>query len=251
MRRFFIEPGAVSGKEAILTGPEVKHIRQVLRLEPGSQVSLFDGTGTIFLAKLKEISKSRVVASVIEKKQHLERPPFLHLAQGLIKKKNMELITQKATELGVASIRPFHSQHGSINYQPDSQHERWQRIALEACKQCDRPLPPICHKATDFKGILSQPADLKLFCWEKETGGGLESVQGQLTKNATDSVLLLIGPEGGFNHGEAKKAEECGFLPITLGSLTLRAETASLAAISIVQYLLGKMSLERENTPLG
>lgn len=248
MRRFFVDPENFSGSTAILTGTEARHIATVLRLPTGSRITLFDGSGSFYEAVITQITSKTIEAAIeaitpyFESDQ--EQQCRLHLGQALIKGKKMELIIQKATELGVDSLHPFKSTFVSVKGNPGNRFERWAKIALEACKQCNRPKPPDLHPPVDFNELLKatakQPYDLKLIFWEEELQNSLPDI----FKQHADirSAFLLIGPEGGFSTEEARQAKAHGFQSVTLGSRILRAETAAMAAMTILQYKLGNLS---------
>jgi len=248
MRRFFIDPGNIIGPSAVLTGNEARHISAVLRLTPGTIITLFDGSGSYFEALLTKISPSRVEAKIISIIPYIETPedapPSLHLAIGLLKGKKMAFIIQKITELGVASLRPFRSRYCAAHEPETGRLYRWQKIALEACKQCNRPKPPDLHEVTDFKTMLSASGadeyDLKLIFWEETGQKSLQEALGPL--GATKSIHILIGPEGGFSPDEVVDAVDAGYQLVTLGSRILRAETAAVAAVAILQHELGNLA---------
>ena len=156
----------------------------------------------------------------------------------------MDFIIQKMTELGIESVRPFRSQYCAAFDPAADRLSRWQKIALEACKQCNRPKPPDLHAITDFKNLLpvseGDEHNLKLIFWEETGQKSLQEILG--TVNEIKSALILIGPEGGFNSGEVAAAVAAGFFPVTLGSRILRAETAAITAVSILQYELGNLT---------
>ena len=243
LRRFFISPTDITGQTAQLTGPEAHHLRTVLRLKPGDPITFFDGTGARYQARIERILKDQVTATIIE--HSLDPPPkvSLHLGQALLKGQKMDLILQKATELGVDTIWPFYSEHGIHKPQKDAQMERWQRIVLEACKQCNRAKPPAIHLPQAITDLLAQspPCDTRLIFWEHETRQTLDKI---IAEQETDcrSVLFLLGPEGGFSEAEVACAQKEGFTPVSLGSRILRAETATLAATVILQFALGNLS---------
>lgn len=243
-RRFFIPPEAISADAAVIEGPEAHHIRKVLRLSPGALITLFDGTGRIYKARIEAVDRDTVKTSLLETCAIADDRPSLHLCMALLKGKKMDFIIQKATELGVSSIRPFLSDHSAAKPPGDSKENRWQRIALEACKQCNRPVPPNCLPLGDFSAVLETPGafDSKLMLWEHEK----EQSLGQIIKPSSPpgSVLFLVGPEGGFSETEHEQALAAGFMPVTLGSRTLRAETAGFAAMVILQFLLGNLGTE-------
>ena len=156
----------------------------------------------------------------------------------------MDFVLQKATELGLDAVWPFSSEHGIDKTTKDkAKNERWQRIVLEACKQCDRAMPPEIHPGRSLAQFLADPphCDLKLIFWEQETEQDLACLLGAQPKNI-GSAIFLVGPEGGFAPREVAAAKEQGFQPVSLGSRLLRAETASLAAAAILQYALGNLA---------
>lgn len=243
MRRFFIDPADITGETAVLKGAEAHHLSRVLRLCPGDPLTLFDGTGKRYTGRLERISSSQAMVAILA--QHLDPPPLvrLHLGQALLKGQKMDIVLQKATELGLDGIWPFVSEHGLKKTQDDTKSERWQRIILEACKQCDRASPPEIHPVRELGQLLTTPPDctLKLMFWEQETRQDLASLlAGQQKK--IESAIFLIGPEGGFAPHEAAAAKENGFTSVSLGPRLLRAETASLAAAAILQFALGNFA---------
>ena len=248
MRRFFVDPENIVGAAAVLTGAEARHISTVLRLTTGTLITLFDGSGSYFEAQLTKISPARVETKIISITPYIDAPgdspPALHLGIGLLKGKKMDFIIQKITELGVKSLRPFRSEF-CVSLDPAAGRlSRWQKIALEACKQCNRPKPPDLHEVTHFGDMLGitrhDEHNLKLIFWEEEGQKNLQDSLGTL--HETQSALILIGPEGGFSSGEVAAAVAAGYQPVTLGSRILRAETAAIAAVSILQYQLGNLA---------
>lgn len=248
MRRFFVEPENITGSRAILAGAEARHISTVLRLSTGMAVTLFDGSGTYYEAEIVRISPNRVETRITSIMPYLDvhedSRPALHLGLGLLKGKKMDLVIQKITELGVASLYPFRSDFCAALTPDANKLSRWQKIALEACKQCNRPKPPSLHEAANFTDILSdtlrQTYDLKLIFWEEESHQSLP--QALEASKSCRSCLVLIGPEGGFSPAEVKDAVAAGFQPVSLGSRILRAETAAIAAAAILQYQIGNLA---------
>ena len=243
LRRFFINPTDIAGKTATLTGPEAHHLRTVLRLAPGDPIIFFDGTGTRYQARIEHILKDRVTATINGQTQDLPARVRLHLGQALLKGQKMDLILQKATELGVDAIWPFYSEHGIHKPLKDTQMDRWQRIVLESCKQCDRATPPEIHATSKITDLLTHPppCDLRLIFWEHEARHRLDEVLADQEKDCR-SVLFLLGPEGGFSESEVDCARQEGFIPASLGPRILRAETATLAATAILQFTLGNLN---------
>jgi len=243
LRRFFINPADIAGTTAQITGPEAHHLRTVLRLAPGDPITFFDGTGARYQARIERILKDRVTASITAQTQDLPPKVRLHLGQALLKGQKMDLILQKATELGVDAIWPFSSEHGIHRPAKDAQMERWQRIVLEACKQCDRARPPELHDTREITDLMAHapPCDTRLIFWEHEARQTLPEVLAAQNTNCR-SVFFLLGPEGGFSKAEVACAQQEGFTPISLGPRILRAETATLAATAILQFTLGNLN---------
>lgn len=249
MRQFFVNPENITGSTAILTGPEARHIATVLRLSIGTAIMLFDGSGTYYEAVLNKISPSRIETKIISIIPYIdtgeELHPALHLALGLLKGKKTDFVIQKITELGITGLHPFYSRYCVAKDHSENRLQRWQKIALEACKQCNRPKPPDINPAQNFTDLLSASGEadynIKLIFWENKMGQKtIREIFAPLKK--VDSVIILIGPEGGFSNEEVRQATDAGFEPVTLGSRILRAETAAIAAVSIIQHELGSLS---------
>ena len=247
MRRFFIDPADISGTKAVITGSEARHIITVLRLDPGQRIHLFDGTGGVYVAEISRTGRGEVEATILERGREKQgQGPRLHLGQALVKGGKMDLIVEKATELGVAAIHPFVSRYCTIRPDAEQQQrrlERWQRITLAACKQCNRPLPPDCLAPVPLDQLLATAGgyDLKIIFWEEEKSRTLTGLFAGAGETGPVSLLALVGPEGGFSEQEVLQAIAAGFSPVSLGRRVLRAETASLTVVAILQYLLGNL----------
>jgi 16S rRNA (uracil1498-N3)-methyltransferase len=239
MHRFFINPDDIQDGQAILAGAEAHHLRHVLRLGPGEEIELLDGSGGVYQARISRIGKT-IELAVTARLATEPDLPALCLAQGILKGKKMDLVVQKACELGVTTFFPFHSDHCAVPLPRDSKTMRWEKIILEACKQCGRPIPLAVEPVADFDTLLAAaaPYTCKLIFWEKEPRNRLF----QLPPLAgLPSVIAIIGPEGGFAAAEIDRAAQAGFTVVSLGHLTLRAETAAFAAMAILQYLGNKL----------
>ncbi|RUM34071.1 MAG: 16S rRNA (uracil(1498)-N(3))-methyltransferase [Desulfobulbus sp.] len=234
MRRFFIDPRHISGDLITITGPEARHIATVLRITPGTVVELYDGQGAAILAKIEQVSGREVLLHMLSRKQIISDSPPLILVQALLKGKKMDFLIQKATELGVSTFIPLVTRYcDKMIKNTTRQTERWQRIILESCKQCGRPVA-MKLEAPAFLEQLNFPADTTLIMpWEEEKSCPLTA---QIIQQGSPT-LLLVGPEGGFHPDEAALAKQMGFTTISLGPRILRAETAALAATSIIQFM--------------
>ena len=245
MRYFFIEPSLVTGAVVSITGSEAHHIKNVLRLKPGDGLKLFDGTGFEYAAVITRVS-AKDVAVKIERKRKAAAPPGARIivAQAFLKEKKMDDLVRKLCEFGVARWVPFFSQRSIPR--PDAKRlagrcRRWQRIATEAVKQCRRIDMPRIGDALSFEEILdfSQSCDLRIVFWENESS--LLTADLASKDNPAKKILLMLGPEGGFTDQEIKRLQNGGFVSAGLGPRILRAETATIAAATLVQYLYGDM----------
>lgn len=243
MRRFFFKPEEKAGNLVVLSTTESHHIRRVLRLPVGAEVELFDGSGGIYQAKLVEIGqkvRARIVSANIEPEE--DGVP-LWVGQGLLKAKNMDMVVQKCTELGVRGLIPFLSSRcqGRPDLTKESKkHERWLKIVEESCKQCRRSRPMEMSEAMDFQKLLchfnSMSSGLNILFWEEEEEVGLHDFA---PFQDVGEIRILLGPEGGFTREEAEMARKAGWRTVSLGRRILRAETAVLASVAVLQYLLG------------
>uniref|UniRef100_UPI004057A9B5 16S rRNA (uracil(1498)-N(3))-methyltransferase n=1 Tax=Candidatus Electrothrix sp. TaxID=2170559 RepID=UPI004057A9B5 len=238
MRRFFYDSSMQeSAGQILITGPEAHHIRNVLRMQPGDCAELFDGKGAIITGEIGRVSAKEVVFEVLSRTDAADAGVPLTLAQAVIKGKKMDLVIQKATELGVDTFVPVLTRYCENSGRAGKQLERWQRIMLEACKQCRRPIPMQICAPTKLQDLSFPEGGHTIMPWENETGmpfSALELDDGQ-------PVLVLIGPEGGFHPSEVAYAKEVGFRTISLGPRILRAETAALAAVVLAQQGMGNL----------
>lgn len=239
MHRFFIDPSNIHDSQATLSGPESHHLHHVLRLTSGDVVELYDGSGNVYRATVKKSGKETEL--VIDTKQNFPiKEPKLYFAQGHLKGKKMDFLIQKATELGIVGFFPFYSAYCSVPPSKDMKSTRWEKITLEACKQCGRPVPLQIDPFQNFDKLLSAGSgySCKLIFWEKETVTRLSTLP---PFSSMSTIFAIIGPEGGFSEQEIAAARHAGFIPVSLGSLTLRAETASISAMAILQHLCNRI----------
>lgn len=245
MPTFFLGSDAIAPPIIHVSGPLLLHLRDSLRLQIGEQLSFTGEQGVRYRAEVTEVTSQQIVARILETTKAPARTvPSLVLAPSLLKGEKMDWTIQKATELGVDRIVPIDAQHSVVKIhaeRADRQHMRWQRIALEASQQSERWTVPAIELPTDLAGFFRQhtSAAMKLILTERSTGASLNSIS--LPMNPDYAVLLLVGPEGGWTQEEQDMAREEGCCAITLGEQILRAETAAIAAISIVQSRLGAL----------
>lgn len=243
MRRFNISSANINGTTATLTGSEAHHLRDVLRLKPGNRITLFDGTGTTYEGEINRITPDSVIIQIDKTNSADNNRPQLHLGQALITGKKIELVVQKATELGISSLTPFTSTFCSTREPSPNRQERWHRIAMESCKQCNRAIPPEIKPLTTITECLQEAShhELKIIFWEETADLTLQDIEINIKEKKPRSVFFMIGPEGGLSDDEIATAKQHGFLSVTLGTQILRAETASLAAAAILQFFLGNL----------
>ncbi len=245
MARFYVPDPKIEDEILIVKGSETRHIQRVLRLKEGDEISIFDGTGKEYKGIIIEEKPSLISVRIKDQFFSMRESPLeITLAQSLLKFEKMDLIIQKATELGVKGIIPFFSSR-SIPILEKSKglkrYHRWERIAIEASKQCGRGFIPRISAIKDFSEVILIPNNesLRLILWERE-GEGLKDLFKTLRE--VKKVFFMVGPEGGFNEKEVADALERGFIPINLGERILRAETAGISMLSILQYEWGDMS---------
>ena len=244
MPRFYVPNPPIEQGLVKVEGSEVRHIRRVLRLRVGDRMVVFDGSGKEYEGIIVEEDPSSVVIKVERTLSPPKESPLeITLAQSLLKGEKMEYLIQKATELGVRGIIPFFSSR-SVPLLDKSKslrrYHRWEKIAIEASKQCGRMVIPKIEPLRDYSEMLQKASSeaLRLILWERE-GAELKGILKELKERPT--IFFIVGPEGGMSHEEVVEAKQAGFIPITLGKRILRSETASLCLLSILQYERGDM----------
>ena len=246
MHRFYIPATEWNPDQLLLNPEESHHALDVLRLERGQRVVVFNGLGTEITAEIVETAKN----GVILKAQQTARTPRLNatitLGQAIPKGKNMDFIVQKATELGAAIIAPLLSERTVVQIDvadSDKKRAKWQEVVIEAAKQCGQNwLPEIARPLTP-KAFFEQGTryDLMLIASLQPDARGLKRILAEVEKETgklPGSVLILVGPEGDFTPAEIALAKSHGCRPITLGPIVLRTETASLYCLSVLAHEL-------------
>ena len=245
MARFFLPQNKIQEGRGTLDGQELQHLKRVLRLVPGDHITVFDDAGLEHEAIIRSLSLEQGKVELL-RSYHVERESSLEmtLALGLTKGEKMDFVVEKATELGVQTIVPFVSAYTVPKLDQkkiEKRAERWQKIALSAAKQSGRTRIPEILSVCDFRELVKQsfPESVKILFWEKEAERTLNDVR--KTEATVRSVVLAIGPEGGFSEQEANMAMQDGFSLVGLGRRILRAETAAVTAMSLVQFLWGDL----------
>jgi 16S rRNA (uracil1498-N3)-methyltransferase len=244
MRRFFIDPQTPIEDDIFLPEQESHHLQHVLRLLAGSLLQLLDGRGNIHDAEIMVLGK-RVKLRILRSVHIPQDATPLRVCQSVLKGQKIELLLQKCTELGVTEFTPFYSDRCQLKKKELStitkKYDRWQRIIEEACKQCGTPWAMRLRPLQSFEEMLRENVQevQKIIFWEET---GIEnSLHSLPLKKDTFGLQLVFGPEGGFPEEEVTAAREANFQVLSLGSRILKAETANIAAVSIVQHLLGNM----------
>jgi 16S rRNA (uracil1498-N3)-methyltransferase len=249
LTRVYVEAKVATGKRLVVEGSAANHITRVLRLRSGDAVTVFDGSGGEFGARIEEFRKNSVVV-MVEDHRPLDResPLPLTLAQGISRGERMDWVIQKATELGASRIVPLFTKRSMVRLdekQADRKLQHWRAIAIAACEQCGRNKIPDLAAPVDFfdvlpaddsgatRLLLSPTGDLRI---EDLEGMGQDAHQ-----DARKGITVLIGPEGGLEDVEQEAALAAGFKAVRLGPRVLRTETAAIAALTIIQRYFGDL----------
>lgn len=240
-RRFFVHPDRIDGEEAVIEGGAARQISKVLRLGAGDSISLLDGLGNVYPARITAITTGRVRARILGKQSDVNEPKLrLVLASCLPKGDRIESIVGKCAELGISEVVLVRSERTvpRLDDNRDKRLARLRRIAREAAEQCGR------SKAPDVRGVLDlgelvemvPQFPLAIVAWEEEDGLSLkEALKG---RTGVESALVMIGPEGGLTEREVQALESAGAVTVSLGPRLLRTDTAAIAACAAVMYEL-------------
>ena len=246
MHRFYLPPDQSQGNEFGLTGSEANHCRNVLRLDCGDKIVLFDGRGRELTAKIISNTSSEIR---LRKLNEAETPPLrcrITLLQAIPKGKKMDLIVQKAVEIGAAEIVPITSERTVVHLTEGAaiaKQTKWQTIAVEAAKQCGQNWLPQVQKPQTLAGFFREqrPYDLQLIGSLQSDARHLKRILEQFAADHGErptNVLMVVGPEGDFTPAELSLAKSHGCQPITLGPIVLRVETAAIYCLSVLSYEL-------------
>jgi len=245
MRRFYIDRTQIHQDRLILEGRDVRHIRTVLRLVPGDEVSLVDGQGWQYRARITGSTPRSVSLLLLEQypaipESHLE----ITMGQGFLRARKMDRMVRQLTELGASWFIPFIAERSVPRPMPArlaARRHRWETIAREALKQCGRSQATQIGQVVSFQEVISasQAYDLKIIFHNTGTDTRYASCLGAMKE--VRNVMALIGPEGGFTEKEVRSAFDAGFIPVSLGPRMMKADTAAMAACAILQHVLGDL----------
>ena len=246
MHKFFVSSCNFCGNTVNIEGEDVKHISKVLRMKPLDKIFINNCEGQEFLGQIESIDKKNVIVKIIE---HLdvnnESNINIHLYQGLPKSTKMDFIVQKTCELGISSINPVIMERVVVKSEiaQFEKTDRWQKIALEACKQCKRSIIPAINKPVLFTDMLNKlkHMDIIIVPYENEKGLGIKDLKNKLKDMKEKEIAIVVGPEGGFSESEIDLLKENKAHIVTLGSRILRCETAAITSCAIVQYEFGDL----------
>lgn len=244
MYQFFVQQNQIQDKIIRITGPDVNHIKNVLRMKPGDEIAVSNGVdGREYRCGILEIQDEQIVCELrFIKEEGVELPSKIYLFQGLPKSDKMEFIIQKAVELGVFEIIPVASKRTVVKLdekKEKNKRNRWQGIAEAAAKQSKRRIIPQVKGVMSFETAVGYASEMDIKIIPYELAEGMEDTKaiiGSLRDN--QSVAVFIGPEGGFDEKEIQAAVQNGLQPITLGKRILRTETAGLTVLAWIMYQL-------------
>jgi len=245
MQRYFINGDQLLEDYAIITGENVHHISAVMRANVDDKMILCVHGGNSYLAQIVEINKTEVKAKIVEqKKENVELPVFVTIAQGITKGDKFDWVLQKATEGGASGFIPVAMKRSVAKIdakKADKKVERWQKIVLEAARQSHRQKVPDVGMPVDMSGLIAtmMAYDVCMFAYEAHDMDSKHALADMIASfDAGMRVLLLVGPEGGFDMSEVEALTEAGFIAVGLGPRILRTETAPIYVMSAISYAM-------------
>ena len=243
MYHFFVEPGQIDGSHIHITGEDVNHIKNVLRMKPGEKILVSNGIDRDYHCEVESLTGEEVTAKILSvDEEGTELPAKLYLFQGLPKGDKMELIVQKAVELGVYRIIPVAAKRSVVKLEPKKEEarlKRWNSIAESAAKQSKRIIIPEVAPVMSLKEAFAWAKGFDVNVIPYEHAEGIEGSREELKRIQPGmEVGIFIGPEGGFDESEIEAALQDDIRPVTLGKRILRTETAGLAILSILMFQL-------------
>ena len=244
MPRIYLPISHIKGNSITITGDKARYLTSVLRCKKGDELVVFNGEGRCLKTRIVKTDRKEIGIEVLEEFFcEADSPANITLVQGLLKGEKMDLIIQKATELGVKEIIPCMTERCLVRV--TRKLDRWKKIAQEASRQAGRSIVPIIHAPVDLRSFFSpySPQEKFLgFVFYEEGGMRLsEASEKMRLHDASSSVYIIIGPVGGFTREEIALIEDKGLIVTSFGRRILRAETAAIAAVTLVQFLLGDL----------
>ena len=240
MPRVFVPFDKIKGTTAVIEGSDVNYLKNVMRLNVGDEIVVMDSKSKEYTSKILSVNGDMITAELVEERHPKSEPKVqITIAQGIPKGPKMELVVQKATELGAIRIIPVMMERSIPKFDKDKEQakvNRWQKIAKEAAEQSGRLIIPFVDPVKPFKDLflLKKDIDLCVLLWEMEKENMIKKVLQE--HRGIKHLLVVIGPEGGFSHEEVESAKAAGFITASLGSRIVRTETASIAVLSILEY---------------
>lgn len=241
MQHFFVEPSQVQGDNIYIQGGDVNHIKNVLRMKINEELEINDGQGNKYLAFVKELAADEVLLKIVRKDVcDTELPCQIHLYQGLPKGDKMELIVEKAVELGVSRIVPVETKRAIVKLDAKKSAkkvDKWNSVCKSAAKQSARGVIPFVDEVKSFKVAMDEAKDFAHVLVPYELAKGMQDTMDAVAEiKSGEDIAVFIGPEGGFDLAEIELALKSGAKPISLGKRILRTETAGLTTLSILMY---------------
>ena len=241
-------PAALEKEKFCRLGPDNhKYLKHILRLEPGSRITIFDGFGHEFAAVIKSYAADSVNVELAEKIEAAGKEIKITLSQALPKANKMDVIVRNAAELGADVIIPFTASRSVSRISGEKiilKTVRWQKIAREAARCCRSLQITDVLPVDSFEAMLARAAQqaIKMIFWEEEDQKNIKDVLADPAWMAAKDIFITVGPEGGFTKDEIARAKAAGFISVSLGRQILKVETAAMAIISIIQYEKGIFS---------
>lgn len=244
MFRFYVDNSAIIDDVIHITGSDVNHIKNVLRMKKGEKLIICNGQGQDYYCIIDEVCDKEVIVNVEEKKEcEAELRSNIYLFQGLPKKDKMELIVQKAVELGAYEVIPVMMKRTIVKLEDKKKElkklERWQSIAEGAAKQSKRGIIPQVHEVVSYKQAIEMAKELDMALLPYENAKGIQHTKDLIAQcQGKKSIGIFIGPEGGFEPDEVEMAMNANIEPVTLGKRILRTETAGLTMLANIMFAL-------------
>jgi len=245
MRQFFLSENSIDGNVANIEGNDVHHIKNVLRLKVKDHIKLIVPNGQSYHARIESITNKQICTRIVQSDQKVIQPKtHVTIAQSMLKDKKMDQLIRQATELGVSRWISYESER-SVS-RPNANRmtqkiQRWKKIAQSAAQQCSGQIPEICDQRLNINEMLALRTENQLgfFFWERSDNNFAPPTN----CSETTSIFLVFGPEGGFSENEAACAKNAGFIISSLGPRILRAETATIAGLALIQYFFKNLAL--------